>query len=125
MSHKNFPDQLTLIEHQFNEISAILLNGNPQALESASSEFQQLSIALIQMLDRIDRTIVKQPDIAHRLKQLTDGVSILRTNLLRRAALVDQALKIVVPVDASSTYSDGGPYGAIARQTGAFKYLAA
>jgi hypothetical protein len=125
MSEFSFSDQLTRIEQQFNEISAILLDGNPHALESASSEFQQLSVVLIQMLNRIDRNTLKQAAITQRLKHLTEGVSVLRANLLRRSALVDQALKIVVPVDASSTYSEGGPYGAVARQTGAFKYLAA
>ena len=125
MSSRFFPDQLTLVEHQFNEISAILLDGNPLALELASAEFQQLSVVLVQLLDRIDRNTLKQGALTQRLKQLTEGVSVLRAALLRRAALVDQALKIVVPVDARSTYSEGGPYGAVARQTGAFKYLAA
>jgi hypothetical protein len=57
---------------------------------------------------------------------MAKGLQMLRDNLSRQAAVNLQALKVVVPTAAKSTYSGGtSVYGAVARQSGAFSVLAA
>jgi hypothetical protein len=64
--------------------------------------------------------------LRRRVQSLAAGMQIVRDNLSRRAAYTDQALAVVVPVAEKSTYSAGSSvYGSVARQTGAFKVLAA
>jgi hypothetical protein len=61
-----------------------------------------------------------------RIKKFATDISNLRAHLIRRAVVVDQALAIVVPAEAQATYGKASsPYGAVARQSGAFKVLAA
>jgi hypothetical protein len=69
---------------------------------------------------------VKVPSgVAARLKALAEGTRMLRTQMHRQAAIVEQSLKVVMPSGPEATYSDGGPYGSAMRQSGAFKVLAA
>jgi hypothetical protein len=54
------------------------------------------------------------------------GLQILRDNLARQAAFNQQALQVVMVVPAKSTYSGSGSvYGAVVRQAGVHRYLAA
>ena len=126
MSQFPLLDQLDLVEQQFNEVSAVVVNGKPEELEAASLALQQLSVDFLRMIDGVGRSKAAPHAVVLRLKALSEGVYTLRGSILRRAALVDQALKIVVPTEAGATYSQkNGPYGSVARQTGAFKVLAA
>jgi hypothetical protein len=67
-----------------------------------------------------------QPELRRRVAAMAKGLQMLRDNLSRQAAVNLQALKVVVPTAAKSTYSGGtSVYGAVARQSGAFNVLAA
>jgi hypothetical protein len=57
---------------------------------------------------------------------MASGLQMLRDNLSRQAAYNQQALQVVLPTPAKSTYGGGSSvYGTVARQGGVHKYLAA
>lgn len=117
---------LTDVELFFNDVSAALVSGEPQALATASAALRQAAIdfsALLQGLTPID---LKNQDLTLRLKKLADGMATRRESLIRRTVLVERALNAIVPATHSATYAQAaGPYGTAGKQTGAFKYLAA
>ena len=125
MTPANVLNQLDLVEQQFNEVSVVLVDGDPDKLEAATAVLQRLSADLAQLHRSTGACVAPGAAVALRLKALSDGMALLRSQLLRRAAYVEQALQIVVPTGPSSTYAGGSPYGAALRQSGAFKVLAA
>ena len=125
MSQFPLLDQLDLVEQQFNEVSVVMVGSDPLALEQASAVFQRLAVEFSCLLEGSAPGALASSETAKRVKSLAQGIGVLRANLLKQAAGVEQALKILVPVNASATYADSGPYGAVTRQTGAFKYLSA
>lgn len=126
MSFISLEQQLDLVEQNFNEVSVALIHGDPDVVQAASAQLQQLAVDLVQLLDQIGRHQISPAPIALRIKAITEGLPVLRENLLRRSAYVDRALQLVVPATQNSTYATGsGPYGSGVRQSGAFKVLAA
>lgn len=118
--------QLDLVEQQFNEVSALLAAGNADQLEAASAALQALAVEMLQAMGGNARKHLRTPEVVQRIREVSAGIGLLRDNLGRRSALVNQALAIVIPVEAGSTYTPGaGVYGKPAPQSGAFKYLAA
>jgi len=118
-------DHLDLVEQQFNEVSAVLAQGNAVQLEAASTALQRLASDLVELLRTASGDAAMRSAIVQRIKALSEGATMLRTQLHRQAALVEQTLKVVMPSGPASTYADGGPYGSAMRQSGAFKVLAA
>jgi hypothetical protein len=126
MTKQSVVNQLDLVEQQFNEVFAVVADGNPELIEAATAGLQRLSVDFVQLLDAPGARAAAGGDMAVRIKALAEGLAVLRSQLLRRAAYVEQALKIVVPTtDPGSTYAGGSPYGTVQRQTGAFRVLAA
>jgi hypothetical protein len=126
MSQPSLLNILDLVELQFNEVSVVLMDENPEQLALACAAMQRLSVDFMQMLVQRGRGVDLPSSVTLRLQTLAQGIVVLRANLLRCAALVEQSLKVVVPTVADATYGQASsPYGAIARQTGAFKVLAA
>jgi len=118
-------DHLDLVEQQFNEVSAVLAQGNATQLEVASVALQRLASDLVELLRTASGDTALRSAIVQRIKALSEGTTVLRTQLHRQAALVEQTLKVVMPSGPASTYADGGPYGSAMRQSGTFKVLAA
>lgn len=119
-------DQLDRIEQQFNELSALLQEGDPQRLEIAGEALQQMAVEFLQMADEVGRSNLQLNSRAARIKTLASVFPLLRSNVLRRSAFVDRALETIIPNAPQSSYS--GPakkYGAPMRQSGAFKVLSA
>jgi hypothetical protein len=126
MSQQSLGGMLDLVEQQFSEVSVVVANGNPQALQQACEALQQLAMQLMQLLDRRDFAHQRTHAMGLRIQSLAQGIAVVRSQLLRRLAMVDQALTVVVPTEAQATYGKASsPYGAVARQSGAFKVLAA
>ena len=125
MSQSLILNQLDLVEQQFNEVSAVMVEGIPASIQAASAAFQHLAVDFVHLLEQAEPYAVRQGSLVTRLKSLSEGIAQLRANLLRRAAYVEQALQIVVPIGPSVTYAGGSPYGTGIRQTGAFKVLCA
>lgn len=125
MTQISLVDHLDLVERQFNEVSAVLAACDSGRLEVASVALQQLAMDLVELLRTASGDAAMRSSVVQRIKALSEGTTVLRTQLHRQAALVEQTLKVVMPSGAASTYADGGPYGSAMRQSGAFKVLAA
>jgi hypothetical protein len=125
MTQITFLDHLDLVEQQFNEASVVLAEVNPGQLAVASAALQRLASDLVELLRTAQGDEAMRLAVVRRLKALSQGTMLLRSQLHRQAALVEQALKVVMPSGPVSTYSEGGPYGSAMRQSGAFKVLAA
>lgn len=126
MTQNSFLTHLDLVEQQFNEVSVVLAEVNPTQLEVASAALQRLASDLVELLRTAQGDEAMRLTVVQRLQALSQGTMLLRSQLHRQAALVEQALKVVMPGGGPvSTYADGGPYGSAVRQSGAFKVLAA
>lgn len=121
--------QLDLVEQQFSQVAAFLARGDATALQGASATLQSHSAELSRLLQAKTPNAVS-PAIRRalrlRLRTLAAGLQSVRDNLSRQAAFNQQALSVVLPTPAKSTYAGGSPvYGAVARQVGVHKFLAA
>ena len=125
MTTATLDGQLDRIEEQFNELSALLLDGDPQGIEVASAALQQLAVEFLQMVEEAGPTSFASKRV-ERIKTLASVFPLLRSNVLRRSAFVDRALETIIPSAPQSTYAGNAKtYGASMRQSGAFKVLSA
>ena len=142
-----FAQQLDLVEQQFNQVAAHLAAGDALALQSASGMLQDLSVELARLLTNVgpataspansktsksfqaapkNTSQLYEKAVRQRVRVLAASMQSLRDNLSRQAAFNQQALAVLVPTPTKSTYSGGSSvYGAVARQAGVHKYLAA
>jgi hypothetical protein len=126
MTTATLDSQLDCIEQQFNELSALLLDGDPRGVEVASKALQQLAVELLHMVDQAGPTSLQSNARAVRIKTLASVFPLLRGNVLRRSAFVDRALETIIPNASQSTYAgQAKTYGSSMRQSGAFKVLSA
>ncbi|QTN30278.1 hypothetical protein HZ993_11020 [Rhodoferax sp. AJA081-3] len=126
MQNSSLDTQLDLLESQLNALSASLVEGRPDALQSGSAALQRLAVDLLQVTGGKGLAQFKQPRQRRRVQVLATGIANLRENLLRHMAYVDRALEIVVPATRDkATYAGSGAYGQPVRQSGAFSVLAA
>ena len=119
--------QLDLVEQQFNQVAAFLASGQAPQLETASQALQALSLDLARLLQtQSAASAASQKALHQRVVALASGLQMLRDTLSRQAAFNQQALQVVLPTPAKSTYGGGSSvYGTVARQGGVQKYLAA
>jgi hypothetical protein len=123
---QSLQNHLDLVEQKFNEVSVVLANGDADGLAEASAALQALAIEMAELLTPLPRLRAAPAAQLLRIRALSDGMVVLRDNLARRAAYVNQALKVVVPTQPKSTYgSASGPFGGVVQQSGQFKVLAA
>lgn len=126
MSFTSLEKQLDLLEHQFNEVSSALVDGNPVLVEASSAALQQLAVDFLQIADELGRGSLAPVHLALRVKALATGMPTLHANLLRRSFYVDRALQLVVPATQTTTYcASTSPYGGGVRQSGQFKVMSA
>lgn len=126
MSFTSLEKQLDLLEHQFNEVSSALVDGNPVLVEASSAALQQLAVDFLQITDELGRGSLAPVHLALRVKALATGMPTLQANLLRRSFYVDRALQLVVPATQTTTYcASTSPYGGGVRQSGQFKVMSA
>jgi hypothetical protein len=125
MNKQFWLDQLDLVGQQLDEVSALLLEGDPSHLECSAARLQQLSTNLKELVDGAGRQQVQTVLFVKRLSQMVSRFATLREGLLRRMAHVERALQIVVPTTTRATYVTNGVYGNARRQSGAFKVLSA
>jgi hypothetical protein len=126
MSFTSLEHQLNLIERQFNEVSRSLIDGDPVNVETSSGALQQLAVDFVQMVDESGQSILNTPQLALRIKAISEGMPVLRESLIRRSAFVDRALQLVVPATQQTTYAaSSGPYGGGFKQSGQMKVQSA
>jgi hypothetical protein len=119
--------QLDLVEQQFNQVAAFLASGQAPQLETASQALHALSVELARLLQSQEKaSAASRKVLRQRIVALASGLQMLRDNLSRQAAFNQQALQVVVPTPAKSTYGGGSSvYGTVAPQGGVQRYLAA
>ena len=117
---------LSAAEHCAGVVSRALLQGEPAAIESATQELQQASLSLSYLLRTPGAALVLDRHFRQRLGKVVQNMAMQREALLRRTAVVERSLHSLVPATRAPTYAGGvAPYGHNARQSGAFKLLAA
>jgi hypothetical protein len=121
--------QLDLVESQFHQVAVFLATGDAPHLQAAAAMLQVLSVELQRLLppqNQNQPTSAQHAALRQRVRAIAQGLHMLRDNLSRQAAMNLQALTVVVPTAAKSTYSGGtSVYGGVAWQSGAFQVLAA
>ena len=126
MLHISIDDQLDHLEERLAALASTLIDGNPDALQSASASLQLLAVELVQMLNADGRGQLGVSGRSRRVRALSAGLGTVRENLFRQSAYVDRALELIVPAtNQKSTYSGISTYGGPARQSGAFTVLSA
>ena len=125
MSELFWVGQLDLVEQQFDEVFALLLQGDPASLEISAARLQQLATNLKELIDGVGRQQVYSEQFVAKLGALSSHFSSLREGLFRRIAHVECALQVVVPTPSKATYATKGVYGNARRQSGAFNVLSA
>jgi hypothetical protein len=119
-------DILINVELHLNAVSAALVSGEVVALEASSSALRQASVDFSALVKRLSPKDLDDERVKFRFKKIASGIASQRESLIRRAVLVDIALKTVVPATQATTYAQvAGPYGSAGKQSGAFKYLSA
>ena len=128
MSELNLAPYWERVETRFRAISVALAEGDPATLSAEAAALQQLAVDLQAFLNSGGTLARMSPALLTRMQELLALMPALRDALYRRSAYVDQALKTVVPAVATeATYGSGGSgkYGAVAKQSGSMKPIAA
>jgi hypothetical protein len=126
MSHEHLDTHLDMFEMQLNDLSACLIDADPQAVQAASARLQQVTVDFFHRLDPQSRSYLGEKSRIHRIKALAASLARVRESLLRHSAYVDRSLELVIPASTrKSTYAGSATYGGPVRQSGAFKVLAA
>jgi hypothetical protein len=120
-----FESQLDRIEQQFNALRGALVHGQAPDVQTAAANLQQLAVEFRQLIDSMGLHPLRNRALTARIRTLAQSFPVLRDNLFRRTAYVEQALATVVPVAQSATYGAAKPYGSVLRQSGEFKVLSA
>lgn len=119
---------LARVEFCFDAVSAAIIKGDPQSLQSASAELKQAAVDFSglwstgQFSEQADAKEIKL-----RLANMMDGFAMQRENLIRRNAWVERALNVIIPASATDTYQQSaGQYGSGGvRPSGEFRFIAA
>lgn len=116
---------LALAERCVQAVTAALLHGQPEPVESASRDLQQASLLLSNVLQGIKLKSGRDQQLRQRLGHVVRGIALQREALMRRAAVVEMSLHSMIPASRTPTYGGASSYGHGVRQSGAFKMLSA
>ena len=101
-------NSLSQVEQLLEDVSAALLSGEPLVLESTSSALRQAVVGLSGLLQGPAASARLDQMLRQRLARVSLTLSQQRSNLLRRAVVVDRALAAVLPQAAQAqTYGNG------------------
>lgn len=127
MTQESTQSRFDALEQQFGAVATALRDGDPSQLESLSSQLQQMTIDFARELEAFSAVSGISATQLRRAKALSQGFPVLRESLLRRQALVDQALQVVVPATQTPTYGApvASPYGAGPKASGRFQSFTA
>ena len=125
MTAVDLEKSLTSIESLIQQISEILVVGDPVALATASTHLRQDAVELSNMLPRFDSLTLKNASVKSRLAQISINLASRRESMLRQSGLVERALNTLVPASQTATYSKtAGLYGAPGKSSGTFNFIA-
>lgn len=101
-------NSLSQVEQLLEDVSAALVAGEPVVLESASSALRQSVVGLSSLVQASAASASLDEAMRQRLARVSQILSQQRSNLLRRAVVVDRALAAVLPQAAQpQTYASG------------------
>lgn len=127
MSQPTLESTLSALEAQLAFLSLALKNGAVDDMAVQAQTFQSLVVeshALLAPWKPLGPHL--QSADANRLRALGAELAQVREQMLRRQALVEQALHMVVPAMCTPVYAAAvGPYGVGAKSSGRFKALIA
>lgn len=108
------------LEQQFGAVALALRNGDSAQLEALSSQLQQMTLDFARAVQEAPPQRDMSTTQLRRIRALGQGFQVLRDSLARRQALVDQALRVVVPAVQTATYgaASASPYGAGPKASG-------
>ena len=98
---------LDLIEQQFNTVASRVVDGDAEALAAACTTLQTLSVELAQLLNRA-RLSDDRERLLLRVRGVAQGLQVVRDNVSRRTAFIDQSVAILFPHRPDPTYSATG-----------------
>jgi len=118
---------LAAIEHQLHTLSAGVQQQDPQSVLQAAGTLQQECVDFVQRLQNASPHSLRVANpVVQRLHAIHRELGQVREHLLRSSAYVDKALQVVLATEPESTYGNAtSRYAAVARQSGAFRVLAA
>lgn len=127
MDSKLLDDAVGELELRSQAISDALRCGDAAAVLSASQSLRDIVVDASRLMREISTPEGQRASLVARLRRLAKLMVAQREGLIRRTVMVERNLEILVPAAIrTATYgSSSGPYGSIARKTGAFKVLAA
>jgi len=96
---------LEQIERQCDCLRDALKRGEPEALQQAGAGLRQLALDCSDLLARHEQTGAAAPALRARIRALAATLAALRENLLRRAAVVERAVEVVLPGQEKATYA--------------------
>ncbi len=96
---------LTQIEQQCAQLQDALARGEPEALQQAGSNLRQLALDFSGLLAQHEQAGAAAPALRTRMKALAATLAALRENLLRRAAVVERAVDVILPGREKTTYA--------------------
>ena len=121
MPFSTLEQQLARVEQQIRVVASALLSDDPALLESVTQGLQLMVTEVFRTYEQLLKSGKSPRHLTLRVKELSAALSMVRENLLRKSAFVDQALKIVLPENPQSTYAPkSGPYGSAMRKSGKF-----
>jgi len=117
--------QLDYLEGQLSELAMHLLENNAEHVQHSCTEVHALANSLTQTISRIPRTQVGC--YRARLQRLAHELAVLREQLARRQAYVEQSVRLLIPGAAQeTTYGAGkGLYAGGSRPSGSLRALMA
>ena len=109
------------VEQQLLVVRSALLGDDPTVLESSTQTLQLQVAELFKHHEQYKKSGQSTKHLNLRMKELSAAITLVRENILRKSAFVDQALQIMFPDNAPSTYAHkSGPYGSAMRKSGKF-----
>jgi hypothetical protein len=113
------------LEAQFHQLAMAVAAGETEALPLLSEQLQQLAVNLSTVWRQWQRQGLASATVQQRVRALSEGLQVVRANLLRRANLVEQALNLVVPATVEPTYAGTGAYGTGPKASGRWATMSA
>ncbi len=127
MTNISWDAALAAIEHQLHTLTAGVQRQDPQSVLQAAGVLQQDCVDFMQQLQNASpQSLRVSKPVVQRLRAISLELGRVREHLLRSSAYVDKALQVVLATEPASTYGNAtSRYAAVARQSGAFRVLAA
>lgn len=111
MNAQSIAHTLQAAERELSGLAAAIVVGEPQALAIAASALRQATLALADAASGLDEAQRQDRQLMLRLRKLSLTLTTQRQSLMRRSALVERGLGILVPAAQTQGYGQTGPVG--------------